>query len=739
MVTAEELRLEFEARKWTSYFPVSGESGNERVEKRKHLEQALSIRKSRLEELFSKEKRSKIARRGRCEGLKADDLQGPGPITPKTGVVIDDQGLERSFPSSRKNKIPGNRDEGTPDMSSMPLTSVQGSAQRQQFQGGTRHRSRLGASIALEDAPITSNSKIRGAELSQSIEIVCETPGTGVRLEQTVPCSDLGNQGLESPFVAETPAGDATMATSHAGVGRVKEPMAKAISRKLLGAEGMTPGTQTPQNSPFVTPKEGYKASGGVMRDSATSSRVFIPSVDRKLENISGTELAEDMACNLVAGIFSMSDPFALPDQDKMLAATEEECIFQNLTQTESEKDLKLDQMECNGGTVDKSYFSLTDNRNLIENRKPASAVLRFPESCLFATSSPSGRYIALLLGNSTDREPREILVLEMMYDKEEAQSGIQILGSFGVQKTKYFPKYIFSFANFIYLCEDKRRDPVLLISAALELTDNLTQTGLPCLHVVPCGNRGLTSTCNRIISIENDIPIVFMEVIDEEKHALLVSGLYPEDGLLEMKFDVMWQSFAWGKKWLASSTHAEFISKGQIMKIRVQNDSVGAILASDREHSNLVISWPVDRPLESKILTVFGAEAFAESKYWNAFINATRNWVKFCGVGIDVDSENEPIANEIHDVLSHISLIYASKQYIVVGAERSQLQIWNLAEKSSRLVKNIRSGDREDSRVTSICQTRIGEEEAVLVAFESGDCALLLLDHLFSLSRQIG
>jgi hypothetical protein len=44
MVTAEELRSEFEARKWTLYFPVSGESEKERLEKRKHLEQALSVR-----------------------------------------------------------------------------------------------------------------------------------------------------------------------------------------------------------------------------------------------------------------------------------------------------------------------------------------------------------------------------------------------------------------------------------------------------------------------------------------------------------------------------------------------------------------------------------------------------------------------------------------------------------------------------------------------------------------------
>jgi hypothetical protein len=325
-----------------------------------------------------------------------------------------------------------------------------------------------------------------------------------------------------------------------------------------------------------------------------------------------------------------------------------------------------------------------------------------------------------------------------MTYDKEEGQSGIQILGSFGVQKTKYFPKYIVSFANFIYLCEDKRKDPVLLISAALELTDNLTQTGLPCLHVVPCGNRGITSTCNRIISIENDTPIVFMEVMNEEKHALLVSGLYPEDGLLEMKFDVMWQSFAWGKKWFASSTHAEFVSKGQIMKIRVQSDNIGAILASDRKHSNLVISWPKDRPLESKIQTVLGSEAFANSKSWNSFINATRNWTKFCGVGIDVESEKESMEDDVQDVLSHISLIYASEQYIIVGDERDQLQIWNLAGKSSKVVKSIRSGDRIESHVTSICDTRIGEQEAVLVAFDSGDCALLILDHLFTHSNNM-
>ena len=682
--------------------------------------------------MLSNEKPSKLTRRGRCDGVKADELQGSGQVTPKTGVAIDDQGLERSFSSSKKLKIPGNRGEGTPDMLPVPLTSGQGSAQRQQFQGaGARHRSRLGASTALEDAPNTSSSKIRGAELSQSIEIVCETPGTGAKLEQTVPCSDVGNQGPESPFVAETPVGETIMATSHAVLSRLKEPMAKAISRKLLGAEGMTPGTQTPQNSPFMTPKEGYKVSGGMMRDSATSSRVFIPSVDRKLENISGTELAEDMACNLVAGIFSMSDPYELPEQEKMLVATEQECIFQQLTQTESERDLKLDRMECNEGTVDKSYVSLTDNC------KPASAVLRFPESCLFATSSPSRRYIALVLGNSTDREPREILVLEMTYDKEEGQSGIQILGSFGVQKTKYFPKYISSFANFIYLCEDKRKDPVLLISAALELTDNLTQTGLPCLHVVPCGNRGITSTCNRIISIENDIPIVFMEVMNEEKHVLLVSGLYPEDGLLEMKFDVMWQSFAWGKKWFASSTHAEFVSKGQILKIRVQKENVGAILASDIKHSNLVISWPKDQPLESKIQTVFGAEAFADSKSWNSFTSATINWTKFCGIGIDIDSENESMKDDVQDVLSHVSLIYASGKYIVVADEKDhKLQIWNLAEKSSRLVKSIRSGDQVDSHVTFICGTQVGEEEAVLVAFDSGDCALLLLDHLFTHSN---
>jgi len=44
MVTAEEIRLEFEARKWTLCLPLAGENDKERLEKRKHLEQALSVR-----------------------------------------------------------------------------------------------------------------------------------------------------------------------------------------------------------------------------------------------------------------------------------------------------------------------------------------------------------------------------------------------------------------------------------------------------------------------------------------------------------------------------------------------------------------------------------------------------------------------------------------------------------------------------------------------------------------------
>ena len=187
---------------------------------------------------------------------------------------------------------------------------------------------------------------------------------------------------------------------------------------------------------------------------------VYIPSMQERRIDVTGTELAEDMAGNLVAGIFAASDPCSVADSHGKVGAQEsdEDELDPHATVLESQIE---NHTEERGDRPPEQLHRIpycTDDAG-----KLVSFLMRFPEYCMYGRASSSGKHVAVLLGSLIDKEPKEIVVLSVEED-------IRVSLVVGVQRSsKYFPRAIPFNVNFFDLAETTKGDPVLLVSCAFD------------------------------------------------------------------------------------------------------------------------------------------------------------------------------------------------------------------------------------------------------------------------------
>lgn len=487
--------------------------------------------------------------------------------------------------------------------------------------------------------------------------------------------------------------------------------LARAVNLRNVNADGL---------KCFDTPKSKTPLS---VRDLAESSPgIFIPSIQEL--DVTGTELAEDMAGNLVAGIFSMSDsePQLLqPIIDKSVSLRK---ISLGRESPQNSPDSIED--ECCEGIRTSGYLKINDTT--------ASLVLRFPDCCLYAKGSNSKKYIAMLIGDPIQREPREIVILSTgRLERGDLNEGfgLKIVQIISVQKSvKFFPRSIPYNVNFFSINETKRGDPVLLLSAALELTDFAPQLDLPALQVIPCGRR---ISFSNVVTVETELPIIFLENhSDGSNNSIVVSGAFAEDGARVMTFDPMWQSFTWGREYSSCTNSLSSALTTHVSKLVSIQGSLKAVLASDCSSSDVVYSW--ETPQEnSHLQCIDNAELFMDGNSWKWFMNHQHSIkdLSFAGkesLAIEAkDNEREPRA---------LTVIFASESYVAIGDVHGMVQVWDMKNMQSKRFSICDTQEINDTRISAIIETKFGDRGAALfITCVSGTCILISCEELFSVS----
>ena len=516
--------------------------------------------------------------------------------------------------------------------------------------------------------------------------------------------SSLLRSSLGTPLVDVTPKNTST-ARKHG-----RDSLAKAVSLRNIHGEGHVNVLHQ-----FETPKRRTPMS---VRDIAEASPgVFIPSV-RELE-ITGTELAEDMAGNLVAGIFSVSDP----NPDLLLQASKTLEGSDDPNNLSNSKDSIIDATQ-----QDSNPFYLID-----KDEFPVSFMLRFSDCCLYMRISESKRYIALLLGGPIDKEPREIVVMCLdAVSEDEIENGkpcfaLEVVRTISVQKSKYFPRSIPYNVNFFSLSESKKGDPILIVSSALELADvALTQTGqLPLLNIVPCGAK---ANMSNVLSIELEQAITFVDTLPEEKYSLAVSGSYADEGARIMKFDPMWQSFAWGKHYTGALQGCPELPTTHISKLMSLEEQLEAVLASDCSSSDTVFSFTGSQTGQVKHIN--NAEIFVDGRSWKWFLRHQEliEDLSFAG-GVTVETDKGKTSIEPRKG----TVIFASDTYVAYGDLTGLVQIWDVPRRQSAKIYVNKESDTEDKRISGIVETSIGSDTpALFITSASGVCLLVACNELF-------
>jgi len=258
------------------------------------------------------------------------------------------------------------------------------------------------------------------------------------------------------------------------------------------------------------------------------------------------------------------------------------------------------------------------------EGKDPVSTVFRFPESCLAVSTSPTRKFASILLGHASTKEPKEILILGFVDGAKEDERGssndpcIRIMGGFGIQKSSVFSSTMSNYEGLICLGEDIKDNPVLFVSAALEFTDALTQSGMPCLHIISCQGTS-DSSLARIISVESDSPIMFVTISSNEDKLLLTSSGYSEDGLQSMKFDAYWQAFTWGNRWSLTDADKSKVEGSWITGL-CATDSCVTYRAVDSNTSRILVKWKKEGNNVGQVEKEQGAANIFQdnaSKYW--------------------------------------------------------------------------------------------------------------------------
>ena len=552
--------------------------------------------------------------------------------------------------------------------------------------------------------------------------------------------------------------------------------------RRGVQSAGMTPGGTMNTVNTVSTPTTQAYTNGG-------TPGVFIPEVRERYIDVTGTELAMDMARDFVAGVFETSEPRSLTDSGGGIgkrsgfsprSGTKSPRLFgfdssEPIEQVDNHTDDPIDDTESAPQLYRIPYSAAGGESS---SDAMASFLMRFPEHCLCGRVSRSGRHMAILLGSLIDKEPKEIVVMSMEGD-------IRVSQVVGVQKSgRYFPRSIPFNVNFFDLAETAKGDPVLLVSCAFELIDDEggTMTGNATgrsqgdtkLHVLVRGKEA--------VAVESERPIIFVEAFGDGNE-VLVTGTHADDGARVMKFDPLWQSFAWKREYDGVFTGREtdddgnfengtendvtFVThiskllvvdtaddtddtdgKATISKCkssRTSSASIKAVLATVDNTSVDVVCTFGGGPGTIGGLGKYGvtierienAEVFMDGDSWRWFMLHQKRVAElgFAG-GRKSSAKNGVSEADRVDPCRSITAIFASASYVAAGDVHGMVTVWDVREGGRMACKKFSIAVLEPTKVTSImqiCTGADGGQDALVVTGWSGVCLLLSLGELFA------
>lgn len=468
---------------------------------------------------------------------------------------------------------------------------------------------------------------------------------------------------------------------------------------------------------------------------------VYIPSMRERMIDVTGTELAEDMAGNLVAGIFAASDPCSVADSHGNGGGQESVEDEANPPENMLESQIENHNDERLRDRSSEQLYRIPYGND--DEGNPVSFLMRFPEHCMYGRVSRSGNHVAVLLGSLIDKEPKEIVVLSVEDD-------IRVSLVVGVQRSRrYFPAAIPFNVNFFDLAETARGDPVLLVSCAFDLTDVETQEagdeGDTKLHVLVRGKEA--------VAVESEQPIIFVDA-SGDRNEVVVTGAYADQGARVMKFDPLWQSFAWKKdyEFHPPEGHGENIVT-HISKILVFDDaggtgsmgkngllpgkcsrppSIKAVLASDFTSEDIVCSFGEDA---SDLDRIENAEVFMDGDSWRWFLVHRKAIAQLGFAGGPVGGPtsgagSEEIRGEKKPRV--LTAIFASDSYVAAGDINGKVTVWDVRDLTRVACKRFSIAVFEETKITSIVRVRAKDQDALIVMGSSGGCLLISLPELF-------
>ena len=568
-----------------------------------------------------------------------------------------------------------------------------------------------------------------------------------------------------------------------------------SLSRSVLlrrGMGGTTPGDRLGDrlNDRLNDRNDGVFTPTGTQAYTSGTPGVYIPEVRQRYIDVTGTELAMGMARDFVAGIFEASEPCSLADsgggKDK---ENEEERETENDNDNDNDNEEPIENQTDD--PIDDDSIDGDDSRSAAQVYRipyagspcrsrssarclPPSFLMRFPEHCLCGRVSRSGRHVAILLGSLIDKEPKEIVVMSL--GEEIAVSQVV-----GVQKSaRYFPRSIPFNVNFFDLTETTKGDPVLLVSCAFELTDDEGGT----MATGTMGTMGMTDTKlyvlvrgKEAVVVESEEPIIFVEAFGDGNE-VLVTGAYADDGARVMKFDPLWQSFAWKKEYdgiaadgdgegqCADPSLVTHISKllvvededdgGAEMVNGINNDngnnkrksswtstaSIKAVLAT-ADNTSVDVVYTFGGDARKSIERIENAEVFMGGDSWRWFLVHQKRVAElgFAGGRKDaVDSSDPTDPTDLTDSTDStdrtITAIFASAAYVAVGDVHGMVTVWDMRDGARLACKKFSIAVFEPTKVTSIVQIRAGanqDQDAMVVTGWSGVCLIICLPSLFS------
>ena len=572
----------------------------------------------------------------------------------------------------------------------------------------------------------------------------------------------------------------------------LQEKKRDSLSRSVLlrrGMGGTTPGDRLGDR--FNDRNDGVFTPTGTQAYTSGTPGVYIPEVRQRYIDVTGTELAMGMARDFVAGIFEASEPCSLADsgggkdkENEKERDTENDNDADNEEQIENQTDDPIDDDSIDGddsrsaAQVYRIPYAGSPCRSRSSTRcLPPSFLMRFPEHCLCGRVSRSGRHVAILLGSLIDKEPKEIVVMSL--GEEIAVSQVV-----GVQKSaRYFPRSIPFNVNFFDLTETTKGDPVLLVSCAFELTDDEGGT----MATGTTGTMGMTDTKlyvlvqgKEAVAVESEEPIIFVEAFGDGNE-VLVTGAYADDGARVMKFDPLWQSFAWKKEYDGVAANGD--EEGQcsdpslvthISKLLVVEDEddggerpgngraemVNGINNKDNNGKNKrKSSWTSTASIKAVLATAdntsvdvvytFGgdarksferienAEVFMGGDSWRWFLVHQKRVAELGFAGGRKDAVGTSDPTDLTDSTDRtIAAIFASAAYVAVGDVHGMVTVWDMRDGARLACKKFSIAVFEPTKVTSIVQIRAGanqDQDAMVVTGWSGVCLIICLASLFS------